>query len=398
MIWLAFAVLTGVALLVVVWPLVRTPRTVARKDADVAFYEAQIAEIGRDVERGLIGAEDATTAKAEAARRLIVVGASEAESSKPPRGRGVADNEAGALRRAIAAGLAIVFVPAVAFGVYRIVGNPELPDEPLAARLAAVPGHTEIAAAVAKLEAHLARHPNDGRAWEVIAPVYLNLGRARDAVNAYANVLRLLGPTPERREAYGGALVFAANGTVTPQARKIFKAALAQDPNLPQARFFLGLAAEQDGDKATAIRTWTKLLTKAPPGARWARFVRQKIIADGGKLPPSLRPAASPVTNAAAAPEGRVKSPPAAAAAAVAALPSNQQQKFIHAMVDRLAQRLHQDGHDVEGWLRLVRAYTVLHEADKARAALADARKNFGSDSAALARLDQLARELGLEG
>ena len=29
-------------------------------------------------------------------------------------------------------------------------------------------------------------------------------------------------------------------------------------------------------------------------------------------------------------------------------------------MVDRLATRLKQDGNDVEGWLRLVRAYKVL--------------------------------------
>ena len=35
---------------------------------------------------------------------------------------------------------------------------------------------------------------------------------------------------------------------------------------------------------------------------------------------------------------------------------------MIRSMVDGLAQRLHQDGHDVEGWLRLVRAYTVLQE------------------------------------
>ena len=283
--------------------------------------------------------------------------------------------------------------------MYRLVGNPELPDEPLAARLDAVPGHMDIAAAMAKIEAHLAQHPDDGKGWEVIAPIYLNLGRAEEAVNAYANALRLLGDTPERREAYGGALVFAAGGKVTPQARETFKAALAEDPGLPQARFFLGLAAEQDGDNVTAIELWTKLLADAPPGAAWANFVRQKIVADGGNSPPLPAPSASPPAElAAAAPEDRVASPPAAEAASVAGLPAGEQQKFIHDMVDGLAQRLHQDGHDVEGWLRLVRAYAVLRETDKARAALADARKSFGSDSAALARLDQLAHELGLEG
>ena len=98
MIWLVFAFLTAVAVLAVLWPLLRTPRTVARQEADVAFYEAQIAEIGRDAERGLIAAEDAASAKAEAARRLIAVGDEEQRPSGPqPR---TADAAARSARRA----------------------------------------------------------------------------------------------------------------------------------------------------------------------------------------------------------------------------------------------------------------------------------------------------------
>jgi cytochrome c-type biogenesis protein CcmH len=67
-------------------------------------------------------------------------------------------------------------------------------------------------------------------------------------------------------------------------------------------------------------------------------------------------------------------------------------------MVDRLASRLAQNGQDIEGWLRLMRAYTVLQEADKAKTALSDARKNMAGNSDAMSRIDALARELGLEG
>src|ERR1700722_8426813 len=89
MIWVVFAVLTGVAVFAVLWPLMRVPRTVARKDADIAFYEAQIAEIDRDAERGLIAADDAASAKAEAARRLIAVGDEDQGSSgSPPKTAG----------------------------------------------------------------------------------------------------------------------------------------------------------------------------------------------------------------------------------------------------------------------------------------------------------------------
>lgn len=395
MIWVVFALLTGVAVLAVLWPLLRAPQAVLRKDADVAFYEAQIAEIERDAERGLISPGDAATAKVEAGRRLIAAGAAADASNQSARKEPVL----GRRRRTFAAALAIVIVPAVGFGLYRFVGHPNMPDEPLLARLNAKPGDMDIATAVAKIEAHLRQEPDDGKAYEVLAPIYLNLGRADDAVNAYANALRLLGDTPDRRTAYGGALVFAAGGRVTPEARAAFNAALSKDPTIPQARFFLGVAAEQDGDKAGAVDIWTKLLADTPPDAPWADFVRQKIVADGGSADSLPQPASgAPLPQTGAAAEARVAAPPAAEAASVAALPPEEREKMIRSMVDGLAQRLHQDGHDVDGWLRLVRAYTVLQEPDKARAALADARKSLGADSAALARLDQLAQELGLTG
>jgi cytochrome c-type biogenesis protein CcmH len=66
-------------------------------------------------------------------------------------------------------------------------------------------------------------------------------------------------------------------------------------------------------------------------------------------------------------------------------------------MVDRLADRLKSDGSDVEGWLRLVRAYTVLGERDRALAALTDARRAVGQDVDKLRRLEDLVKELNLE-
>ena len=90
--------------------------------------------------------------------------------------------------------------------------------------------------------------------------------------------------------------------------------------------------------------------------------------------------------------------PGSPAGAAIAALPPEDQQKFIRGMVAQLADRLAHDGGDPEGWLRLVRAYSVLGEADKARAAMADARKALGGDPKAIGQLDSLSRELGLGG
>ena len=71
---------------------------------------------------------------------------------------------------------------------------------------------------------------------------------------------------------------------------------------------------------------------------------------------------------------------------------------MIEGMVNRLATRLASSGGGVEEWSRLIRAYSVLHQTDKARAALLSARKALGPDSTAVASLDALARDLGLGG
>jgi len=82
---------------------------------------------------------------------------------------------------------------------------------------------------------------------------------------------------------------------------------------------------------------------------------------------------------------------------AVAALPKDDQQAFIRSMVERLAGRLAQNGDDVEGWLKLLRAYGALSEPEKAKAALKDARKALTGKPADVARIEALAAELKIE-
>ena len=78
--------------------------------------------------------------------------------------------------------------------------------------------------------------------------------------------------------------------------------------------------------------------------------------------------------------------------------PENLMLTLIEAMVDRLAERLKQNGNDVEGWLRLVRAYLVMGEREKAASARADARQAIGNDTERLRQLNEGLRNLGLDG
>jgi cytochrome c-type biogenesis protein CcmH len=359
MVWFVLAGMAACAVVAAIWPLLRPPSS-AKTDAaanEAAFYKAQLEEIKRDVERGLLPQAEAESARAEAARRLIAAASGPSEAPPPAR-----------RTRLAAAALIAVGLPAIAFPLYARLGQPAMPDEPLASRRVAPQTNGEIEAAVAAVEARLIAKPDDGKGWAVIAPVYMRLERYADAAHAYAEALRLLGEDPLRRSAYGEALVAAAGGVVTDEARQAFDRALAEQPGQPQARYYVALAAEQDGKKADATRDYESLLADSPPDAPWRSVVNARLAA--------LKGEPAPAEGAAAIPEA--------------------QRPMIEGMVSRLAERLASNGGSIDEWSRLIRAYAVLHEADKAKAALADARKALAPDANAVATLDALARDLGL--
>jgi cytochrome c-type biogenesis protein CcmH len=236
---------------------------------------------------------------------------------------------------------------------------------------------------VAQVESRLETNPEDGRGWEVIGPVYMRLGRFDDAVRARRNALRINGVTAAREADLGESLMAEANGVITGEAKAAFERALTHDSKHNKARFFLGLAAQQDGQPEKAEAMWRAIAADAPPGSPWIGMVRQAL---GQAEPDSVSGTTS------------TPGPSAEDVAAAREMKPEDRNAMIRGMVDRLAERLKQDGSDVDGWLRLVRAYTVLGERDRALSALADARRAIGQDADKLRRLDELSKELKLEG
>jgi cytochrome c-type biogenesis protein CcmH len=371
--WLLFALMTAMAISAVLWPFARGKDTL-RSGSDLAVYRDQLEEIERDRAAGQIGDVEAQAAKVEVSRRLI--GAADAQAATlapPPAATPV-------WYRRLVAVIAVVALPLGAGGLYLKVGSPELPGQPLAAR-AGDDQNQSIDHLVVQVEAHLEANPEDARGWEVIAPVYLRLGRFDDAVKARRNLLRLNGETAERQADLGEALVGTANGIVTAEAKAAFERAVALDAQEVKGRYFLGLAAEQDGRRADAVSIWRGMVTSAPDGAPWLGFVRGELARLEGGPGPGAAPGPGPDDVAAASDLG-----------------PEQRMTMIRGMVEKLADRLHHDGTDLEGWLRLVRSYMVLGESDKARAAADDARHALVSDPEKLRQLDELVKGLGLKG
>ena len=362
--------MTGAAALAVLWPLSR--RADLKVGGELAIYKDQLAEIDRDGNAGRIADTEAAAARVEVSRRIL---AAEAAAIASPSHQPVETR-----RRRMIALAALILLPAVTLGLYVKLGSPALPGEPLSARLSAPPEQRSITTLVAQVEAHLATNPEDGRGWEVLAPVYIRTGRFDDAVKARRAASRLLGVTAAREADLGEAIVAVGNGIVTAEAKSAFERALALDPRAVKPRFFLGLAAEQDGQAAAAVATWRALLAEAPSDAGWTEFVQAALARVEPQSP------------------GNLPGPTAEDLAAAEQLSPQQRLDMARGMIERLAGRLRDDVSDFEGWLRLVRAYSVLGDKDKARAAAVDARRALGGDAEKVRRLDELVRSLGLEG
>jgi cytochrome c-type biogenesis protein CcmH len=365
--WFVFALMTVAAMFAVLWPLGR--RTVPQTGGNEAMvYRDQLAEIERDLAGGLIGASEAEAARVEIGRRLLAADDRQHEPSAQPNT---------GLRR-IAAIVALVGLPLAAVATYMPLGSPQLADFPLAARSRAPDAAQPLDNLVAQVEAHLEKNPTDGRGWIVLAPVLARLGRYDDAVRAWRNAITYGGDSAERRADLGEVLAAAAGGVVTGEAKAEFERAAAMNADEVKANYFLGLAAEQDGRKDAAVTIWKAMLAKAPADAPWRPLVQAALSRlDGGVSAPAL----SNETMAAAKD-----------------MNDADRGDMIRGMVDRLATRLKQNGDDVEGWLRLVRAYMVMGERDKAMSALSDARQAFANNAERLKQFNEGLKNLGLDG
>ncbi len=239
-----------------------------------------------------------------------------------------------------------------------------------------------LANVIAQVEARLRQDPEQGKGWEAIAPVYLKLGRFRDAANAYANAARLNGDSVPLLAGRAESAMLASDGVVTEEARVAYEKILQLEPGRMEPRFWLAMAKEQDGKLADALAAYKSLLAEAPAESAYRPPLTMRIQDVTARIA-SIQGGASP-------------GPTAADMAAAAKLDPDQRSQMIAQMVDGLAQRLKSNGRDLPGWLRLVNAYAVLDRKDDARAALAEARRNFDGDAGALAELAKVATNLGL--
>ena len=365
--WILVAILTAAVAAVLLLPLLRRP-VAAAEDAshDVEVYRDQLEELKRDEATGLIGASEAELARAEVARRLIAASKAEAKGRASPTER----------RNRLAQAFVIAALPAIGLCLYLATGRPDLPAQPLAERLAN-PGN-DISILIARAENHLARNPDDGAGWDLLAPIYYRSGRMEDASNAFAQAIRILGPNTDRLDGHAETLIALANGIVTAEARKQLEQSLVLKADNPRAKYYLALALEQEGKKPEARAAFEALAKETPADAPWLPLVNRHIAALGGQEGGQL---GNPTSEDMAAAEG---------------MAAGDRQQMIAGMVESLAAKLQENPDNFEGWMRIIRSYVVLDQRPKAEAALQTALKTFSADSENGKELLALARDLSI--
>jgi cytochrome c-type biogenesis protein CcmH len=362
LLWVLLAVMTGAVVTAVLWPLSK-PATDPTLDGDVDFYKAQLAEIDRDRARGLIAENEAEAARTESGRRLLRATATIRESAD-------ATSEPALRRRRAASAMALCVVPIVGLGLYGGYGSPELQGQAVAAAPEIPDTQPRFEAALKRVEDHLAANPADARGWDVIAPIYLRVGRYGDALNAFSRARETGGDNASRLLGEAEARIALGQGTITAEARGLLEAVVQREPASVPARYYLALAREQAGDRDGARAAYRALIAEANSEAPWLPLLQTRLA--------------------------RLDHP--GGVASVPTIPAVSVTPEIDAMVGGLDERLRTSGGSEAEWARLVRSLAVLGRRDEANDRLAKAKVALAGDPGAPARLDRLAGDLGLRG
>ena len=356
LIWLVLAVMTLATAALLALPLFDTRKMKNDSQFALAVYRDQLGELTRDAATGLLAEDQARAAQAEIERRILSL--TEAPEFRPAR-------EPSHVLMIFMA----VILPLLGFGFYLVLGAPGLPGQPFSQR-----GEASTAAPspeLTALEASVEAKPNDAKAWKALAQGYVAEDRAGDAATAFGKAVALGADDAETFAAYGQTLVLANGGGMSDAAASAFRRALAADPSNPTARFFLALAKAQANDIAGALTDWLALAKDTQEDAPWRQVLMDHIAKAArrlGKDPASL-------TGGEETADGTASAPGIAAedVAVASALSPEARVAFISSMVVRLAKRLKKAPDDIEGWVRLARAYQALERPEDAKRAWAKA-------------------------
>ena len=403
MFWVSIAAMTLLLLVWVLWPLLRNRDSGGERRAsyDMQVFKDQLTEVESDLNKGVLSEAEAQRSRAEVSRRLLA--AADAETT---------ESASANAPRWLTQAMAIILVGIVAVGgvgMYQKLGTPGAQDFPIADNIALqaqlredrdaldasrlsqdeaetiaqerrdtlndgnLPGinnneNAEQIGLVEQLADVLKGRPDDLAGHQMLVRNLAALGRFTEARKAQSIVIDLLAnnATADDQIAFAEIMINAAEGYVSPSAFQALEKALVLDASNQRGRYFAGYTANQYGYPEQAYRLWAGLLEEGPEDAPWIPSIRAQIgaIAEAAGItrPTTLNgPTADDITAAGDMSEG-------------------ERTELVRNMVAGLASRLANEGGPAEEWARLISAYGVLGEKERAAAIWAEAKEVFAVD------------------
>jgi cytochrome c-type biogenesis protein CcmH len=311
--WSLAAVMVLIALLFILPALFRTGKPGAagidRDTLNIEVIRSQIAELEADLQTGRLSQDQYAAARRDLEQELL--------NDLEDNGSGSGKTRSGQW----AAIILIVGIPLLAAGLYNQLGSRQI--IPLLAQMQANPppratagtgGQLSVEEMVNKLADRMRNQPDDMKGWVMLARSYVVLKRYDAAVDAYRNILRLGGNSPELLADYADALAMSAGGRFTPETGELLTRALAAEPDNVKALWLAGHWKNQSGDYTAAIEYWQHAASLLPADGEDAVVIGQQIARAREQLGLPPQADTQPAATAAQAPAGK---PAAAAAAAI---------------------------------------------------------------------------------
>jgi len=392
--WIFAAGLTLLALVAMLWPLLRPKRqTAMRSSYDVQVYKDQLKEVEADLARGTLSESEAKASRTEVSRRLLVAADAEALEST--------SSDAPKMATRVLATIITLSVLVGGFGFYQQLGVPGMPDAPLKDRASSRPSQevAEKAAAqdgvdfpnivqidpkhlelVQQLQEVLKDRPDDLRGYRMLADNLSQLNMYAEARVALETVMRILGDDATAMDyaAQAEIMIVATNWYVSPSAEEALARAFQLDSTNPLARYYAGVLMIQRQDYGQTYSLWNGLLQEGPADAPWIAVIEGQIDAIAAEAGITRSPLAGPTAD-------QVN--------AAGDMTEEERNDLIGSMVAQLSERLANDGGPIEEWVRLIRAYGVLGETAKASSIWNEAQEVFADNSADMSALLAAARD-----
>ncbi|HEX9194374.1 MAG TPA: c-type cytochrome biogenesis protein CcmI [Azonexus sp.] len=237
-----------------------------RKQANLAIFRDQLAELEREKSDGSLAESDFEQARRELQRRLL-------EEVEPDTGATTPGTHGPSRKLAVAI---LVLLPVLAVLGYGMLGNPNALDPTRTAARQQMTAE-QITDMVAKLAARMEANPDNMQGWLMLARSYKTMGRYAEAAEAYGKAEKVINDDPELLASYAETLAMAGGSGLTGKPSQLVERALKIDPQHPHSLFLAGAAAMEAGNNKKGIAYWEALLPQVEPGSEIDQMLRSGI-------------------------------------------------------------------------------------------------------------------------